>query len=81
MISCDQHDYIEIACTFRYPISLTMKSGKMMECVAIDTALNQNREECIKVSVKGIEELVALDEVSILTVLVDNPHFGTVTFG
>ena len=80
MITCDQYDYIEIVCTFRYPIKLTMKSGIVIECIAIDTKLNENKVECIKVNLKGDESLIVLDEISKLEVCVDNPHFHTVSF-
>ena len=80
MISCDQHDYIEIVCTFKYPIKLTLKSGRVIECIGLDTQLNENREESMKVDVKGTEELIILDELSTLEVCVDNPHFQVVAF-
>lgn len=79
MISCDLHDYIEIACTYRYPIRLTMKSGAVIQGVALDTALNASREECIRVDLKGAETLVVLEDISTLEACVDNPHFHTVT--
>lgn len=80
MISCDQHDYIEIVCTFQYPIKLTMKSGIVMECVALDTVLNENREECIKVNLSGDQLLVVLEDILKLEVCVENPHFKTISF-
>lgn len=80
MISCDQHDYIEIACTFRYPIKLTLRSGAVIEGVALDTELDENRNECIKVDVKGTESLIVLKDISVLEVCVDNPHFHSVSF-
>ena len=80
MISCDQHDYIEIVCTFQYPIKLTMKSGIVMECVALDTALNENREECIKVNLSGDQLLVVLEDILKLEVCVENPHIKTISF-
>ncbi|WP_281559954.1 Rho-binding antiterminator [Thalassomonas sp. RHCl1] len=80
MISCDQHDYIEIVCTFQYPIKLTMKTGIVVECIALDTKLNENRDECIKVDLNGAERLFILDNISVLEVCVDNPHFHTVSF-
>jgi len=80
MISCDQHDYIEIACMFRYPIILTLKSGEVIEGTALDTALNEHKDECIKVAVNGSEPLVVLTELSLLEVAVDNPHFKRVSF-
>lgn len=80
MISCDQHDYVEIACTFRYPLKLTMKQGNIIEGIALDTKLNERKVECIKIGVEESERLVVLAEVSILEVCVDNPHFRIVCF-
>ena len=80
MISCDQHDYIEIACTFRYPLKLTLRSGAVIECVALDTELDDNRNECIKVDVKGAQSLIVLEDISVLEACVDNPHFHRVSF-
>ncbi|MBY7731554.1 Rho-binding antiterminator [Vibrio splendidus] len=80
MISCNDYDYIEIVCMHRYPIKLTMKSGEQLTCVALDTKRNQAREECIKVSVEGQEQLVMLTEITDLEVSVDNPHFQHKSF-
>ena len=80
MITCDQHDYIEIVCTFRYPLKLTLKSGVVIECVGIDTALNDQRQECIKIDAQGMKSLVVLDQLSVLEVCVNNPHFQIISF-
>lgn len=80
MISCDDYDYIEIACTYKYPIRLTMRSGEVLECIALDTSLNESRVECIKVDVSGINRLVVLDNILELEVRVKNPHFDSVKF-
>lgn len=80
MISCEQHDYIEIACMFRYPIKLTMHSGIVIECIAVDTTLNDNKLECIKVDFKEGETLIIIDDIAQLDVCIDNPHFHTISF-
>ncbi len=80
MISCDQHDHIEVACMFQYPLKLTMRSGIVIECIALDTRINENRDECILVKVDGTESLVVLENISVLEVCVDNPYFHTVSF-
>lgn len=80
MLTCDQHDYIEIVCTFRYPIKLILKSGEVIECIALDTARNENSDECIKVDLNGTERWIVLADISMLEVSVDNPHFQTVVF-
>lgn len=80
MISCEKHDYIEIACTFRYLVKLKMKSGKVLECIALDTVLDSNRAECIKVESQGNISLVVLDDISVLEACIENPHFDSVVF-
>jgi Rho-binding antiterminator len=80
MISCNQHDYIEIVCMYHYPLSLTLKSGEVITCKALDTKRNDNNEECIQVDIQGVQTLVLLDELSALSVLIENPHFQVVSF-
>jgi len=57
-----------------------MKSGVVIECIALDSKLNENRVECIKVTLNGDENLIVLDDVSTLEVCVVNPHFHMVSF-
>lgn len=80
MISCDHHDYIEIVCTFLYPIKLTMQRGDVIEGIALDTQRDANKNECIKITVQGVERLIVLDEIATVDVCVDNPHFMSVSF-
>jgi Rho-binding antiterminator len=57
-----------------------MNSGEILECIALDTGLNENRMECIKVDVSGINRLVVLDDIVELAARVSNPHFNSVKF-
>ncbi|TBR42478.1 transcriptional regulator [Marinomonas agarivorans] len=50
MISCQQYDYIEIACLFRLPIELTLHTGEKVSGVAQTTSYNQNKEECLQLT-------------------------------
>jgi len=80
MISCHQHDYIEISCVYRYLIRLTLRSGSKLDGIAIDTQLNDKQEECIKVDVDGVDQLIVLDSIHKMEVLTENPHFNQVIF-
>lgn len=80
MVSCNEYDYVEIVCLYHYLIKLTMKVGQVIEGIALDTQYNDQREECIKVNVGGIETIIPLDTISILEVAIDNPHFQRVSF-
>jgi len=74
MISCSNYDYIEIVCLYRYPVRLQLQSGEVIEGTALDTARNQERQECIKIQVNESEQLVQLDTIANLEVTVENPH-------
>ena len=80
MITCNQYDYIEIACMHRYPIKLTMKSDSIIEGIAQDTKRNDAREECILIKVEQADTLVILTDIAKLEVTIENPHFTEVTF-
>lgn len=80
MLNCQQHDSIELVCMFRYPLKLALKSGELVSCIAVDTVLNQNRDECMAVAVKGKQRLVVLDQIARLDVCVENPHLRSVSF-
>ncbi|USD64068.1 Rho-binding antiterminator [Vibrio sp. SCSIO 43136] len=75
MISCEKYDYVEIACMHRYPVKLSLKSGGVVMGTALDTARNDDKQECILLQTDEQQTLVVLDKISVLEVCVDNPHF------
>lgn len=78
MLTCDQHDYIEIVCTYQYPITLTLKSGLVVTGVGLDTQYDQHRRECIKLMCANDYQSIALDDIARLEVDAENPHFRSV---
>lgn len=77
MISCAQHDYIEIACLYRMPVVLTLDKGEVLRGVAVDTVRDHDRTECLKLA-SG--QLVVLDRIRSLEAVEPNPHFDRVDF-
>jgi Rho-binding antiterminator len=80
MLSCEQYDYIEIACMHRYPVQLVLRSGQEISGTAVDTARNDQKQECVKLLVENENTLVVLDEVLEMMALAENPHFERVRF-
>ena len=78
MISCDNYDYIEIACTFKYPVMLILTSGDIITGIATDTVINEQRQECLKLKSDNSELLVVLDEIKMMEALLENPQFKLV---
>lgn len=81
MISCNQHDHIEIVCIYHYPLKLTLKSGEVIEGIAQDTQRNGTRDECMKITTEAGEQLVVLSDLKNLEVQVENPYLQAVEFG
>lgn len=81
MITCDQSDYLEIACLYRIPIVLSWADGRRVEGTPLDTGYNEQRQECLLMMVGDREEWVVLDGVQSMTALVENPHFAQIRFG
>ena len=76
MISCSEYDYIEIVCLYHYPVKLTMKTGAVIDGVALDTKPNER----FLLNINGLETLVDLNNISKLEVRVNNPHFTEIIF-
>lgn len=78
MLHCDDHDYLEIACTFRLPVRLVMKNGDRLEGVAMDTGYTPDRQECLLLEADGNRKPVLMAQIKTLIALQDNPHFSVV---
>ncbi len=80
MVSCAEHDYVEVACLYKLPVILTLRSGEELEGVAMDTQRNQDRAECLKIKTGNDEQLVVLDQILHMEAIELNPHFRKVVF-
>ena len=89
MMNCHQHDYIELVCTYRFPVRLTLKSGETVTGIATDTCRNPHKQHCIKLmpdtsnkqdSAKQTSTLVVLDNIASMHVCIDNPHIRDIKF-
>lgn len=80
MIACQQYDYIEIACMYKFPLKLTLKSGLKLEGVACTTKINDKHEECLILKAENQDEAVVLNDLAIMEVQIENPHFKVIKF-
>ncbi len=80
MISCQQYDYIEVACLYQIPVKLTLLSGKIIEGKAMDTRYNENKKESIVIHDPLGEVVVPTEELLTMQALIANTHFDTIQF-
>lgn len=80
MTTCQQYDYIEIACMYKFPIKLIFKNGAKTEGIAYDTKINNNREECLVLKTADMQKLIVMNKIKEIRVKIENPHFKLVKF-
>ncbi len=62
LISCGTHDYIEIACMYRYDLTLELRSGEIVDARAVTTVTQKNEFGLT------IESLIVESKTTILTI-------------
>ena len=79
---CELHDYIEIACLFRYPVTLLLDSNEEFKGVVIDTLTKPDKTEYLLFmkdnSKKEFE--IPLNKIRQMQARIENPHFEKVEF-
>lgn len=82
MLSCNLHDYLEIACMFKIPIVLTFINGDQHQGIAVTTFISSEKTECLTLKTENSDELLSipLDVLQSMQALVSNPHFDLVNF-
>lgn len=81
MLSCANHDYVEIACMYRYEVKLALKNGQIVQGKAFQTIYSENREECIALQTETGNEVIVLEQIALMEAITKNPHFEKVDFG
>ncbi len=79
-ISCQLHDYIEIACLYGYSISLTLKQGQNIEGKALTTETSADRQELLVIQSDIIQRKINLTEIKSMRALTQNPNFTEIHF-
>ena len=79
MISCDKHDYVEIACLYKFSVTLKLKNKEQMTGTAITVSYNKDKQECLLLETNEQQEvLIELTSINIMTANQNNPHFSSV---
>lgn len=77
-ISCNLHDYIEIACLYGYQVKLTLKNRQSIEGKAVDIITADKREYLLIDN--GEQQRVELAQLVKMQVLTAKAKFSEVFF-
>lgn len=78
-ISCELHDYIEIACMHGYRVKLTLRDGQTVEGKALDTLTTADKREYLVID-SGQKEQVELNRIAKMKAVTQHAVFTDVSF-
>ncbi|MBX9894781.1 MULTISPECIES: Rho-binding antiterminator [unclassified Nitrosomonas] len=79
VIDCELHDFVEVACMYRYQLKLILKDGQVIEGKAVDIASTPDKRECLIVE-NDTQQQVDLMSLAKMEVLTPNAKFSEVVF-
>lgn len=79
VISCELHDFVEVACMYNYQLKLILKNGEVIEGKAVDI-LSIDQQELLVVDDSGEKKQVDLIALAKMQVLTPNAKFSEVVF-
>ncbi len=79
-ISCELHDYLEIACMYGYRVKLTLKNHQTLEGKALDTLTTAEKREYLVIDNGHEQPQIELNQLAKMQVLTPNAKFKDVSF-
>lgn len=81
-ISCDLHDYLEIACMYKIQVHLTLSNGDHYSGIPVTTRINTEREECLRILSDSANKQIdiPLYLLGAMKAITPNTHFDTIVF-
>lgn len=79
-ISCQLHDYIEIACLYGYDIKLKRHQLPDIHGRAITTETSSGKKEYLILQTPNGNEKIELSDIASMTAITGNSHFDLVKF-
>ncbi|MCG7552664.1 Rho-binding antiterminator [Pseudoalteromonas sp. Of11M-6] len=79
MISCQQYDYIELACLKRLVVTIEMKGGEVVRGSCKNTTI-VDAQECLVLEQESQPVTMVLTEIANISADTDNPYFTTLRF-
>ena len=79
VISCELHDFVEVACMYGYQLRLILKNDQVVEGKAIDIVQSDDKREFLVVD-SGSKQHIDLMELSKMQVLTPHAKFSEIDF-
>ena len=78
-ISCELHDFVEVACMYGYQLKLILKNNQIVVGKAIDIVSSPEKRECLVID-SDSRQHIELTQLAKMQVLTPNAKFSEVIF-
>jgi len=78
-ISCELHDFVEVACMYGYRLKLILKNNQIIEGKAVDIVNSPEKRECLVID-SDSRQHIELTQLAKMEVLTPNAKFSAVVF-
>ncbi len=78
-ISCELHDFVEVACMYGYQLKLVLKNNQIVEGKAVDIVNSPEKRECLVIDSDSRQQ-IELTQLAKMQVLTPNAKFSEVVF-
>lgn len=79
-ISCEKHDYLEIACLYNYEVEISLRDGRKLKAIAETTLTKPNKIEYLIVKIDDAVTELPMLELESLVVLTKPARFLRIDF-
>jgi Rho-binding antiterminator len=79
-ISCELHDYLEIACMYGYRVKLTLKDQQIIEGKAVDVLTTAEKREFMVIDNGREQQQIEVNQLGKMQVLTANAKFKEISF-
>ncbi len=79
-ISCELHDFVEVACMYTYQLKLILKNEQILEGKALDIINSADKKECLVLETNGEKQHIELTQLAKMEVSTPNAKFKEVIF-
>ena len=79
-ISCELHDYLEIACMYGYRVKLTLRGHQTIEGKALDMLTTTEKREYLVIDNGQGQQQIELNQLAKMRVLTPKAKFKEISF-
>jgi Rho-binding antiterminator len=79
-ISCELHDYLEIACLYGYRVKLTLKDQRIIEGKSLDVVTTAEKREYLIIDTGHEQQQIESNQLNKMQVLTPNAKLKEISF-